>query len=62
MPAKDLYDEVRRRLAREELDRLGALRWHFTTVKLELEVAGEIARVPGRRPQYLVRAPIGADG
>jgi hypothetical protein len=55
MPAKDLYEEVRRRLAREELDRLGALRWHVTTVKLELEVAGEIARVPGVRPQHLVR-------
>jgi hypothetical protein len=55
LPAQRLYERVAQGLPREDLEQLGSLRWHVTTVKLELEVAGEIARVPGVRPQHLVR-------
>lgn len=44
------------RLAEDERARLGSLAWHTTTVKLELEVCGEIRRVEGSRPQ-VVRLP-----
>jgi len=42
------------RLADDVQARLGSLGWHVTTVKLELEVAGEIARVAGVTPQRLI--------
>ena len=35
--------------------KLGSIGWHVTTVKLELERRGEIARVPGVSPQRLRR-------
>ncbi|MDZ7267165.1 MAG: hypothetical protein ONB48_07530 [candidate division KSB1 bacterium] len=47
---------VRQQLAAEELQTIGSLPWHTTTVKLHLEVIGEIARVPGAQPQRLRRA------
>lgn len=53
---KDLGSAVTARLDAQTRDKLGSLGWHMTTVKLEMEVAGEIARVAGRAPQYLVRA------
>jgi hypothetical protein len=43
----DLPGAVRARLSQQELARLGSLGWHCTTVKLEMEVAGEIVRVEG---------------
>ena len=49
----DLNDRVRAGLDPDELERLGSLGWHVTTVKLELEVRGEIERVPGKRPQKI---------
>lgn len=33
----------------------GSIKWHVTTVKLDLEARGLVARVPGRGPQRLVR-------
>ena len=51
----ELKSAVGERLSAEELDRLGSLGWHVTTVKLEMEVAGDIARVEGVTPQRLVR-------
>jgi len=45
--AKDQMDE-------EALSRLGSWGWHFTTVKLNLEVQGEIKRAAGTGPQKLV--------
>ena len=29
--------------------------WHVTTVKLDLEARGWVARVPGRGPQHVIR-------
>ena len=52
---KDLPAAVGERLSEPDREALGSLGWHTTTVKLELEVAGEIARVAGRSPQWLVR-------
>ena len=51
-----LAGEVKARLSQADMARLGALGWHCTTVKLEMEVAGEIERAPGPGPQRLIRA------
>lgn len=40
-------------LAGDELKKLGSLVWYVTTVKLHLEVIGEIARVPNSKPQRI---------
>ena len=40
-------------LSSDEREKLGSLGWHVTTVKLELEVRGEIVRLPGS-PQRLI--------
>ena len=53
--AKDLPKRVAAELPSELRDRLGSVSWHTTTVKLEMEVAGELRRVEGARPQRLVR-------
>ena len=50
---RDLGEQVGGRLTPADLDRLGSLGWHVTSVKLELEVRGEIARVPGSGAQIL---------
>ena len=47
---KDLRDRVGARLSAEDLANLGKLGWHVVTVKLEMEVRGEIARLPGSGP------------
>lgn len=53
LPFADLSGAVRNRLSQQELARLGSLGWHCTTVKLEMEVAGEIRRVSGKAGQRL---------
>lgn len=50
MANKDLRDAVGAELSEDQLDSLGKLGWHVVTVKLELEVRGEIARMPGKGP------------
>jgi len=50
----DLSGAIAPRLSEDEASRLGKLGWHVTTVKLELEVAGELARMPKVAPQRLV--------
>ena len=35
------------------LSKLGSASWYVTTVKLDLEVNGEIERIPGSKPQRL---------
>lgn len=45
---------VRARLSSDQLTRLGSVGWHTTTVKLNMEVEGELRRVPGASPQRLV--------
>lgn len=53
----DLTDLVAAALTAEERANLGSVGWYTTTVKLELEVRGEIRRVPGATPQRLLRVP-----
>jgi hypothetical protein len=52
---RDLPSAIEAELSTNQLAKLGSLGWHVTTVKLEMEVAGEIARVPGAKPQQLQR-------
>lgn len=54
MPFAHLPNAVRDRLCEETLGRLGSVGWHVTTVKLEMEVQGEIARKNGVVPQQLI--------
>ena len=51
---KDLREAVRPKLSEDELSRMGKLGWHVTTVKLNMEVDGEILRVEGAKPQRLI--------
>ena len=50
----ELSGAVGQQLDPAVLARLGSVGWHSTTVKLELEVRGEIVRLPGKGPQRLV--------
>lgn len=52
----DLPDLVRDRLSEEVKGRLGSIGWNVTTVKLEMEVRGEIIRLEGKGPQRLILA------
>ena len=52
---KELPGRVRGLLSADELSRLGSVSWYTTTVKLDLEARGELERVPGSRPQRLLR-------
>jgi hypothetical protein len=51
----DLFDLVAEKLTPRELQDLGNVSWYVTTVKLELEVRGELERVPKVVPQRLRR-------
>lgn len=53
---RDLDAAVAARLNKEERERLGKLGWHVVTVKLELEVRGDIRRADGRGPLRFLRA------
>ncbi|WP_415404602.1 DUF6958 family protein [Tateyamaria sp. SN3-11] len=50
---KDLNAAVGARLDEETLANLGKLGWHVVTVKLELEVRGEIERLDVKGPQQI---------
>ena len=50
---KKLPHLVERQLSPEEKHGLGSVAWHTTTVKLNLEVKGEIERIPDITPQHL---------
>ncbi|MEN1729338.1 MAG: hypothetical protein AAGJ52_12945 [Pseudomonadota bacterium] len=56
--AADLPGLVRDRLSAADLETLGSVNWHVTTVKLELEVCGEIQRVDAVAPQHLIQCRI----
>lgn len=47
MRAPDLVRAAGARLTDAQRADLGSLGWHMTTVRLELEARGEIARLPG---------------
>lgn len=49
----DLKGRVAMLLPQEKQAQIGALRWHVTTVKLEMEGLGQIRRVPGVTPQHI---------
>lgn len=51
----ELIEEAPRHLTDDERAELGSVPWHVTTVKLDLEVRGELARVEGATPQRHVR-------
>lgn len=53
---RDLSALVSRTLLPEDRRLLGSITWHTVTVKLHLEVLGELERVPGVNPQRLRRA------
>ena len=55
LPFRDLAHHVERRLSPEALKNLGSVGWYTTTVKLDLEVRGEIKRVAKTTPQRLLR-------
>jgi hypothetical protein len=48
-----LSDLVEEQLSPGDLVKLGSVSWYTTTVKLDLEVKGEIERIPGSNPQRL---------
>lgn len=50
---KDLAENVGEVLTSNQLAKLGSLGWHVTTVKLNMEVDGELERVPRKSPQTL---------
>ena len=41
------------RIGAEDKANLGSVSWYATTVKLDMEVKGDIVRVPGAKPQRL---------
>ncbi|KIC50025.1 hypothetical protein [Tateyamaria sp. ANG-S1] len=51
--AMTLKDAVGERLDPETLEKLGKLGWHVVTVKLEMEVRGEIERLDVKGPQQI---------
>jgi hypothetical protein len=53
--SSDLPRAVRRHLDLRAFGRDSSIPWYVTTVKLDLEARGEISRIPGVRPQRLVR-------
>jgi hypothetical protein len=53
MVYNDVRDAVGARLSEDEAARLGKLGWHAITVKLEMEVRGEIERVKAKGPQQI---------
>jgi hypothetical protein len=50
----DLKEAIRVRLPQETLENMGSLGWHMMSVKLELEVRGDIARMDAKGPQRLI--------
>ncbi|HSR52683.1 MAG TPA: hypothetical protein VLV83_17820 [Acidobacteriota bacterium] len=52
---RDLPKEVAKRLTPHEKKRLGSISWFTTTVKLEMEVRGELRRL-SKSPQRLLRS------
>lgn len=53
----ELRTLVRPHLPRDVFDAGVSVSWYVTTVKLDLEARGVLARLPGPGPQRLVRTP-----
>ncbi len=52
---QELSRHVKQNLSPKELQNLGSVDWYTATVKLDLEVRGEIRRVDGATPQRLLK-------
>ena len=59
VPFSELTDRTDAKLAADDRARMGSIGWHVTTVKLELEVRGEIRRLA--RPGKQILALAGTD-
>ncbi|MEJ2537156.1 MAG: hypothetical protein P8048_08925, partial [Calditrichia bacterium] len=53
VPFNQLPKLVRDKLTAQERQKIGSIPWYTTTVKLDMEVKKEIARIPGSNPQRL---------
>lgn len=53
---RELPDLVEKTLSVEARRNLGSITWHTVTVKLHLEVIGEIERIAGSKKQRIRRA------
>ncbi len=51
-----LPDAVVQKLSDDDRAKLGSVSWHVTTVKLDLEVKGELKRLERKSPQRLILA------
>ncbi|MEN0086867.1 MAG: hypothetical protein AAF737_00345 [Pseudomonadota bacterium] len=58
MKWSDVTPAVGERLTGEEAERLGKLGWHVVTVKLEMEVRGDLVRLPAKGPQRIALASL----
>jgi hypothetical protein len=52
---RDLANMVEQQITDDSRRRLGSILWYTVTVKLHLEVIGEIERIPGSKPQRIRR-------
>ncbi len=50
-----LASMVKQFVSPEDRDQVGLVSWYTTAVKLDMEVRGEIDRVPGSKPQRIRR-------
>ncbi len=55
MPFSELPEAVEEALSDDDRADLGSIMWYITTVKLEMEVRGDIARIDGVTPQRIRR-------
>ena len=53
IPFSELTRRVGSKLSAEQKQALGSVGWHMTTVKLEMEVRGELSRLKGSSPQIV---------
>jgi hypothetical protein len=56
VPFMDLPKLVKAKVSAKERATLGNFSWYTTSVKLEMEVRGELRRVADSKPQRLLRA------
>ena len=55
IPFRDLAGLVKKNLSDDHRRRMGSVPWYTVTVKLDMEVNGELQRVKGSSPQRLIR-------
>ena len=52
---QEIANLVEQALSAEDRENLGSISWYTVTVKLDLEIRGEIERIPGSKPQRIRR-------